>query len=282
MKMRKILVLALKGGTGKSTVTARLGLALKDKGFKIGYLDCDLSGATLPTALGIPEPFPHPEVDVQRNKMSPIKVNGYEIFSLAFRFGRAALLWEGGEQTVEAFGQKFTLRGTGRWQLVKRMLSNVEFGELDYLLLDLPPQSGDEVLSLFENLKDIWGAILVCQPTNLATEDVDRALNMIEVKRIPLLGMVGNMTETICPQCGRAFSPFLDAGVDLDDFCKRRGIPYLCSIPLTRSQLVLGRIFSLLAQKVLQIEPVRIWEKSFKERLEIATLKGVIKAKFKE
>lgn len=280
--MRKIFVLALKGGTGKSTVTARLGLALKEKGFRIGYLDCDLSGATLPTALGIPEPFPHPEVDVQRNKMSPIKVNGYEIFSLAFRFGKAALLWEGGEQTVEAFGQKFTLRGTGRWQLVKRMLSNIEFGELDYLLLDLPPQSGDEVLSLFENLKDVWGAILVCQPTNLSAEDMDRALNMIEVKRIPLLGMVGNMVYTVCPKCEHDFSPFIDAGVDLDDFCERRGIPYLIGIPLTRSQAVLEETFLLLARKVLNIEPVRIWEKSFKERLEVATLKGVIKATFKE
>lgn len=279
--MRKILILALKGGTGKSTICAHLGLALKDQGLKIGYLDCDLSGANLPLALGIPEPFPHPEVDVARNKMFPLRRDGYEIFSLAFRFGRAALLWEGGEQKVKAFGEEFMLRGTGRWQLVRQMLSNVEFSpELDYLLYDLPPQSGDEVLSLFEHLKDIWGAILVCQPTNLAVEDMDRALNMVEVKKIPLLGMVGNMVYTICPECGNTFSPFLDAGVDLEEFCQLRKIPYLGGIPLTPRKEMIEDRFSALAQIILHIEPVRIWEKSFKERLEQTGLRGLIKALF--
>ena len=279
--MRRIAVMSLKGGVGKSTVTAQLGLALKGKGFKVAYFDCDLSGATLPTALGIPEPWPYPEVDVARDKMFPIKVNGCEIFSLAFRFGKAALLWEGGEQKVKAFGQEFTLRGTGRWQLVRQMIANVEFSpDLDYLLYDLPPQSGDEVLSLFENLKDIWGAILVCQPTSLATEDMDRALNMIEVKKIPLLGMVGNMMATICPKCGQWFSPFLDAGVDLGKFCEARGIPYLISLPLTPDREGLANFFMILAETVIGAKPVRTWEKSFKERLEAATLKGLIKSSF--
>lgn len=281
-RMKKIPIFSLKGGVGKSVVCAHVGLALKDKGLWIGYLDCDLSGANLPSALGIPEPFPYVGLDTVREKMLPVKINGYEIFSLAFRFGKAALLWEGGEQKVNVFGKEFTLTGTGRYELVRQMLTNVEFGNLDYLLLDLPPQSGDEVLSLFEHLENIFGAILVCQPTNLAVQDIERTLNMIEVKRIPLLGMVGNMVGCICSHCHLTFSPFLDAGINLESFCKSHGIPYLCSIPLTQNEDIIDSIFKELADRVTKLEPVRIWEMSFKQRLEAATAKGIIKGLFKE
>ncbi|GAI81916.1 unnamed protein product, partial [marine sediment metagenome] len=89
----------------------------------MGYLDCDLSGANLPSALSIPEPFPYVGLDTAREKMLPVKINGYEIFSLAFRFGKAALMWEGGEQKVMAFGKEFTLTGSGRYELVRQMLA---------------------------------------------------------------------------------------------------------------------------------------------------------------
>jgi len=275
-------VLSLKGGTGKSTICANLGLALKDKGYRVGFGDYDLSGANLPLALGIPEPFPYVGLDSAREKMLPVKVNGYEVFSLAFRFGKAALMWEGGTQKIKAFDQEFEMRGTGRYQLVKQMLTNVEFSPLDYLLLDLPPSSGDETLSLFEHTKDFWGAILVCQPTNLAIEDILRTLNMVEVKKIPLLGMVGNMTEAICPNCHHSFSPFLDAGIDLAGFCHSRGIPYLASIPLTPEKELIDGKFQSLAEKVIAAEPIKTWQKSFKERLESATARGIVKGLFGE
>ncbi|MBA7685060.1 Iron-sulfur cluster carrier protein [subsurface metagenome] len=280
--MKTIAVLSLKGGTGKSTVCANLGLALRDKGYKVGFGDYDLSGANLPSALNIPEPFPYVGLDTAKEKILPVKINGYEIFSLCFRFGKAALLWEGGTQKIKAFNQQFEMRGTGRYALVKQMLTNVEFGELDYLLYDLPPQTGDEVLSLFENIKNLWGAILVCQPTDLAVQDIERTLNMIEVKKIPLLGMVGNMVGCICPHCHNSFSAFLDAGIDLEGFCRKRGIPYLCSIPLTQNKDIIDGIFRELADRVTRLEPVRIWERSFKQRLEAATAKGIIKGLFKE
>jgi ATP-binding protein involved in chromosome partitioning len=279
--MRKIAIWAVKGGVGKSTVTARLGLALKDAGYQIGFLDIDCTGSTLPSALGIPEPWPHPVVDVPRNKMFPIQVNGYDIFALCFRAGRAAVMLEGSEQKIEVFGQEFTLHGTGIWNLVKQMLANVEFpDDIDYLLIDCPPTSGDQMLSLFENLRDIWGVILVCQPTNLAIEDMDRALNMIEVKRIPLLGMVENMAMAICPQCSHNFSPFIDPGMDLRQFCTEKGIPYLGSIPFTSDVSILNVQFNYLVQEVVEVTPVKIWELSFKEKLERATIRGLIKSGF--
>ncbi len=279
--MKKIPVFSLKGGVGKSVVCAHLGLALKDKGLRVGYLDCDLSGANLPSALSIPEPFPYVGLDTVRQKMLPVKINGYEIFSLAFRFGKAALLWEGGEQKVTAFGKEYILTGTGRYELVRQMLTNVDFGDLDYLLLDLPPQSGDEVLSLFEHLENIFGAILVCQPTNLAVQDIERTLNMIEVKKIPLLGMVGNMVYAIAPESKEEFCPFLDAGINLESFCNQRGIPYLVSIPLTPIRKFINEIFDNLADRVIKLEPVRIWERGFKESLEAATMKGIVKGLFR-
>lgn len=280
--MKTISIWSLKGGVGKSVICSHLGLALRGKGLKVGFLDVDCGGSNLPTALGIPEPFPYVELDTAREKIMAMKLNGYEIFALSFRFGRAALMWEGGEQTIEVFGQKFQLRGTGRYALIRQMLSNVEFSpDLDYLLLDLPPSSGDETLSLFEHIQNLWGTILVCQPTNLAVQDIERTLNMVEVKKIPLLGMIGNMVEAICPQCQHYFSPFLDAGIDLQQFCQQRGIPYLASIPLTPDKELIDSTFEELGDRVIKLEPIKIWQKSFKQRLEAATIKGVVKGLFK-
>ncbi|MDO9333785.1 MAG: P-loop NTPase, partial [Dehalococcoidales bacterium] len=174
----------------------------------------------------------------------------------------------------------FALPGTGRYQLVRQMLANVQFSELDFLLLDLPPNSGDETLSLWEHLRDLWGLVLVCQPTNLAVQDIERTLNMIEVKQLPLLGMVGNMVVAIAPKSGEVFSPFLDAGVDLEGFCQRRGIPYLASIPFTPDPEIHRKVFQELADKVLAQEPVKIWQRSFTQRLQDATLKGLVKGIF--
>jgi len=280
--MKTIAIFSIKGGTGKSTIAAGLGTALRDRGLRVGLADFDYYGSNLPTALGIPEPFPYVGLDTAREKMLAVSINGYEIFSLAFRFGKAALIWQGGEQKVTVFGKEYILHGTGTYELVKQMLSNVEFSERDYLILDLPPSSGDITLSLFENIKDLWGVILVCQPTNLAVQDIERTLNMIEVKKIPLLGMVGNMVYAIAPKSGEQFCPFLDAGIDLEAFCRKRGIPHLAAIPLTPDREVIRAIFQELAGRVVSIEPARVWEKSFKQRLTEATVAGIVKGLFRD
>ena len=279
--MKKILILAVKGGTGKSTVTAGLAQALKTMGLRVGLMDLDLSGANLPMAIGMLEPLPHAPIDIEKEKMLAVQYDGFEIFSLAFRFGSAALLWGGSEQTIKAFGKEFHLRGTGRYQLVKQMLENVQFGDLDYLLVDNPPSTGDEVLSLYENMPDIYGCILVSQPTNLAVEDMERALDMVESKELPLIGMVGNMVSALCPSCGHEYYPFAVPGVDLELFCRRRMVPYLLSIPMTPETGVLQERFAQLAEIVINQQPVHIWEKAFKDRLENAIVKGAMKAVIK-
>ncbi len=283
--MFKILCLAVKGGTGKSTVTAFLGKALLARGFRVGFLDLDLSGANLPAALDMPVQYLNPHgcgVEIERmQKLLPIRHDGYEVFSLAFMFGTAAML-HGDE--------KPGFIGTGRYNLVKQMLATVQFGELDYLLVDNPPSTGAEVLSLYDNMPDIHGCILVSQPTNLSVEDMVRALDMIEEKRLPLIGMVGNMVEAICPCCGGHFYPFTSPAVDLEQFCRTRGIPYLVSIPMTPDKDMLQECFKTLALKVMNQKPVKIWARSFKDRLEdgivdtvvMGVLKGVGKKESQE
>ena len=90
------------------------------------------------------------------------------------------------------------------------------------------------------------------------------------------------MVGCVCPHCHNSFSPFLDAGINLESFCKSHGIPYLCSIPLTQNKDIIDSIFQELADRVIRLEPVKIWQKSFKQRLEAATAKGIIKGLFKE
>lgn len=274
--MRKILILAIKGGVGKSTICAGLGLALKRLGYMVGFLDVDVSGANLPLALGMSEPFPRPRVEVSKGKMYPVFHDGFEIFSLAFRFGTSALLWK--EETIDAFGEKHKFGGS--YELVRFMLSNVEFGKLDFLLCDLPPGSGEVTLSLIENIGEIYGAILVSQPTSLSFEDLRRALNMIEIKRVPLIGIVENMLGVVCPHCSNSFQPFLDT-FSIEKFSEKEGIPYLLSIPLTPNREILRDKFDKLAILVLERKPVKIWEKGLKEELELKIKRGIIKGLFK-
>lgn len=271
--MKIILNFSVKGGVGKSTVTANTGLATRDLGFRVGFFDFDFYGNNLPTALGLREPFPKLELDSVNQMIKAIKIDGYELYSLALRYGTtAAVMWQGGTQKVEAFGRTFILDGTGTHSLVKQMLRDVKFSELDYLFMDLPPSSGDITLSLFENLKNIWGVIIICQPTNLAVQDINRTLDMVKKKKIPLLGMVSNMAEAVCPHCGSHYQPFLDGGIDLQEYCSKRKIPLLAKIPFSPEKELVKPIFQQLAEDLQKIKPLRIWEKAFQDRFKDAIL----------
>lgn len=267
--MKKIAIWAVKGGVGKSTVTARLGLTLKSQGKKVGFFDADITGSTLATALGIAKPYPKVGLDTANQKILPVRMDGYEIFDLLFVYGEAALLWNGGERRVRIGDTEVDMKGTGRASLVRQMLRDVEFSpELDYLLLDLPPGSGDETITLFENIQGLYGAILVCQPTTLSIQDIERNLDIARFKKIPLLGMIGNMTFTICPECGHHYVPFLDAGVDLPAYCREHGVPYLGSVPFLPFAAQIDRVFEDIAETVDVARPVRIWERSMRQRVE--------------
>jgi Mrp family chromosome partitioning ATPase len=141
--------------------------------------------------------------------------------------------------------------------------------------------SSDSTLSLFENLPDLYGTIIVCQPTGQSVDDIIRTLDMIKSKHIPLIGMVENMAFVSCPHCGEPFYPFCDVGVDLKAFCDENHIPYLASVPLTSDKAVLKIAYDALADKVLKLGTVKIWERSFKDKLESAIIEKAAKTMFK-
>lgn len=279
---RRISVFALKGGCGKTQTTVGLAYALRDKGFKIGIHDIDFTGAKLPTALGMSKPYPLPEVDLERNKKFPVEYNGLEIYSEALVFEEAANLAPGEDISVNAFGQDYKIRNSGLYNDVKKSLEHVEFSaDRDYILYDLPPSSSSIALSLFDNLPDLYGCLIVCQPTAQSVSDITRTLDFITKKQIPLIGMVGNMVEALCPHCHIEFYPFADRGVDLAGFCKEQGIPYLASVPLTPDPAILKECYVHLANCVINLKPVNIWEKSFREKLEDSLVRLSRKAIFK-
>jgi ATP-binding protein involved in chromosome partitioning len=271
--MRKIAFFNIKGGTGKTLVTGSTARALCRMGFKVGIHDIDVTGPKLPTFLGIPEPFPPVQVDIETNKMYPFKFEGMEVFSEAFCF-KGPVMWHGGDQVVKAFGHEIELKGTGLYSRVVQALKAVEFSpDLDYLLYDLPPTSSDLTLSLFENLTDIYATILVCQPTSQALSDMGRAVGMLKKKKVPILGMVSNMGEAVCPHCHQSYYPFNDEPADLELFCYGEGIPFLVSVPFTPDKSLLNTAFDKLAELVVTRKPVEIWKHTFKENLEQGLLK---------
>jgi ATP-binding protein involved in chromosome partitioning len=208
-----IVVGAGKGGVGKSTVALNMALGLVKCGAKVGLLDADFYGPSIPVMTGI-EAQP---VSRDGKKLEPIEVHGLKVMSIGFLVApNRALIWRGP-----------MLHGA-----VTELVRDVNWGELDYLVLDLPPGTGDVVLSISQMLR-VSGAVLVTTPQDVALADVIRAKEMFDKVRIPVLGLVENMSQFICPHCGKSTAIFHHGG-------GRRAaemfqVPFLGEIPLELS-----------------------------------------------
>jgi ATP-binding protein involved in chromosome partitioning len=203
-----IAVSSGKGGVGKSTVAVNLAVSLALDGARVGLMDADVYGPNVPIMLGASEA--RPEVDV--NKLIPIEAFGVKFMSMA-------LLQPGDKPMI--------VRGPILHGLVKQFLSDVKWGELDYLIVDMPPGTGDVQLSLAQ-LVPVQGAVLVTTPQDVA--DVRRALRMFETVAIPVLGIVENMSYFIAPDTGNRYNIFGEGGGEL--LAKRYSVPFLGAIPL--------------------------------------------------
>ncbi len=178
-----IAVAAGKGGVGKSTVATNLALALKELGAKVGLLDADIYGPSVPTMLGPPDVPPGTAVG---NKITPAQHYGIEVISVGFFTEReGAVVW----------------RGPMVHKLLQQFLEDVSWGDLDYLVMDLPPGTGDAQLSLSQ-LIPITGAVMVTTPQEVALIDVEKAISMFNKVEIPIIGVVENMSYYVCPACG--------------------------------------------------------------------------------
>jgi ATP-binding protein involved in chromosome partitioning len=188
-----IAVAAGKGGVGKSTVAVNLALALQKHGAKVGLLDADVFGPSIPTMLGTPEV---PASASKDSKIIPATHQGLKVISVGFFVDKdEAVVW----------------RGPMVHRLLQQFLGDVEWGELDYLVCDLPPGTGDVQLSLSQ-LIPIAGSVMVTTPQEVSIVDVVKGIAMFEKVEIPILGIVENMSYYKCPACGHTDEIFSHGG----------------------------------------------------------------------
>lgn len=205
-----IAVSSGKGGVGKSTVAVNLAVSLALDGARVGVMDMDVYGPNVPIMLGASEA--RPEVEV--NKLIPIEAYGVKLMSMA-------LLQPGDKPMI--------VRGPILHGLVKQFLSDVKWGELDYLIVDMPPGTGDVQLSLAQ-LVPVQGAVLVTTPQDVAVSDVRRALRMFETVAIPVLGIIENMSYFVAPDTGTRYNIFGEGGGAR--LAEMYHVPLLGTIPL--------------------------------------------------
>jgi ATP-binding protein involved in chromosome partitioning len=205
-----IAVSSGKGGVGKSTVAVNLAVSLALDGARVGIMDADVYGPNVPIMLGAAEA--RPQVDV--NKLIPIEAYGVKLMSMA-------LLQPGDKPMI--------VRGPILHGLVKQFLTDVKWGELDYLIVDMPPGTGDVQLSLAQ-LVPVQGAVLVTTPQNVAIADVRRALRMFETVAIPILGIIENMSYFVAPDTGTRYNIFGEGGGSR--LAEMYHVPLLGTVPI--------------------------------------------------
>ena len=212
-RIKKVIgIVSGKGGVGKSTVTGLLAVALSRQGYKVGILDADVTGPSIPHLFGIREVPGATEED-----MLPVQTaTGLKIISvnLLLEDPSAPVIW----------------RGPVLASVIKQFWSNVIWGELDYLLVDLPPGTGDVPLTVFQSLP-LDGILLITSPQSLVGMVVEKAWHMAEMMHIPVLGVIENYSYLRCPDCGREI-PVFGGKKNSDTWAEAKGLPLLLRLPL--------------------------------------------------
>lgn len=204
-----IAVASGKGGVGKTTVSVNLAVSLAKTGAKVGLLDADIYGPNVPIMMGVKD-----KLGSRNNKIAPLHRYDVDMVSVGFiSQGDAAIIW----------------RGPLVGRMIQQFLSDVDWGELDYLIIDMPPGTGDAQLTLTQTLA-LTGSVIVCTPQEVALADARKGINMFKKVEVPILGVVENMSYFVAPDTGTTYDIFGQGGGK--KMAQDMGVPFLGEVPL--------------------------------------------------
>src|SRR6202041_3867417 len=199
-----------KGGVGKTTVAVNLAVALGKLGYRVGLIDADIYGPNVPTMLGMTR---QPNI-IGENRIEPLPAHGVKFISVG-------LIAPGDKPMV--------MRGPMLHQIIRQFLQQVEWGELDFLIVDLPPGTGDVVISLVQTVP-LTGAVIISTPSDVSLQDARKALEMFHQVNVEVLGLVENMSQFTCPHCNEVIDIFSRGGAER--LAKQANLTFLGSIEL--------------------------------------------------
>jgi ATP-binding protein involved in chromosome partitioning len=208
-----VIVMSGKGGVGKTTVAANLAVALSMQDLDVGLMDADIHGPDIPKILGIEDKRPQ----IEASTFQPVPVTPrLKAMSIGFLLPSrdSSVIW----------------RGPLKANVIRQFIADVEWGELDYMIVDLPPGTGDEALSVVQLMGKLDGSIIVSTPQELALLDSRKAVNFSRILRVPVIGIIENMSGFVCPHCGKEVNIFKYGGGE--QAARELGVPFLGRVPL--------------------------------------------------
>jgi ATP-binding protein involved in chromosome partitioning len=199
-----------KGGVGKTTLAVNLATALVKMGYRVGLIDADIYGPNVPLMMGISQ---QPRV-LENNQIEPLMAHGVKLISVGL---------------ISPGDKPLVMRGPMLHQIIRQFLQQVQWGELDFLVVDLPPGTGDVVISLVQTVP-LTGAVIISTPSDVSLQDARKALEMFHQVNVEVLGLVENMSQFTCPHCNQVIDIFSRGGAER--LAKQANLTFLGSIEL--------------------------------------------------